>query len=248
MTKSPRRKRLNAPVFNLLMIVGTTRDAVIIHNQMISAVENFHQLYQQADGDGLEKADLLRAMLLFACSGMDAVIKQLIKDTLADVIARDQGAHQQFHKYVERRLRKGGAADEQRAPPTADLSLLAELIIAPAPKNLMIDYLKRHLTDESLQSRDQLLKVAAFFALTKEEVLDAESETRKAFLARNQITHEMDVDLATGEIRRARSYKDMVRACENILAISRCFIEGAQKRLAQDIIHNAAPINGAALL
>jgi len=40
-------------------------------------------------------------MLLFACSGLDAVVKQLIQDTLATVLDHDEGAQREFKKFVE---------------------------------------------------------------------------------------------------------------------------------------------------
>ncbi len=49
--------------------------------------------------------------------------------------------------------------------------------------------------------------------------------TKEAFDARNQIAHEMDVDLASGKGRRERDYETMVCWCENIARVSFRFIE-----------------------
>jgi hypothetical protein len=54
--------------------------------------------------------------------------------------------------------------------------------------------------------------------------------TKEAFDARNQITHEMDVDLRDGKGRRNRAYDDMVRWSENIAEISRAFIERVEAK------------------
>jgi hypothetical protein len=48
--------------------------------------------------------------------------------------------------------------------------------------------------------------------------------TQEAFSARNQIAHEMDIDLTSGKGRRDRNYNDMVRWCENIAEVSRRFV------------------------
>jgi hypothetical protein len=69
------------------------------------------------------------------------------------------------------------------------------------------------------------LKVAAHFALTKDEVMANDKVTQEAFTARNQIAHEMFIDLQSRKGRRERNYEDMVRWCENIAEVSRCFIK-----------------------
>jgi hypothetical protein len=70
---------------------------MLIHNQTIASISNFHRLYVESQRTGAESAthedqDRLRAMLLFACSGLDAVVKQLVQDALATVLDHDEGA------------------------------------------------------------------------------------------------------------------------------------------------------------
>jgi hypothetical protein len=187
--------------------------AIRIHNQAMSAITNFHELYVQSQKSKAEapthgEQDLLRAMLLFACSGLDAVVKQLIEDALGTVLDHDLGAQQQFKTFVERRLKKASAADDrERAlnpPASPDMSFLAELLVSFDPRSKLIDALTEALRSDSLQSRDQLLRVAAHFALTKDDVMADDKATREAFDARNQITHEMDIDLPSGKDRRER--------------------------------------------
>jgi len=94
--------------------------AHLVHNQTIKALTNFHSLYEitleSGEAGDLEQAnsaqDLLRAMLLFACSGLDAVVKQLIEDSLHDVLQHDLGAQREFQKFVERRLKRTPASEE----------------------------------------------------------------------------------------------------------------------------------------
>ncbi|MFN2405715.1 MAG: hypothetical protein ABR594_06645 [Pyrinomonadaceae bacterium] len=93
-------------------------------------------------------------MLTFASSGLDSMVKQLIRDTLRNVINADKGAAEMFRSHIEKRMRKG---DE------LDYKLLATLIATDEPRNAMISDLIEILCGGSLQSKDQLLKVAAFF-------------------------------------------------------------------------------------
>jgi hypothetical protein len=207
------------------------RRAVLIHNQAMTAIENFHSIFKekaQAKGTpGAEDHDLLRAMLLFACAGLDAVVKQLIRDALERVLEHDDGAQQEFKKFAERRLKRASInAEGQRSGGAfADVELLAELLVSFDARDKLIELLTETLVAESLQSRDQLLKVAGHFALTRGEVMAQSDITREAFEARNQIQHEMDIDLEHNQRRRQRSYDDMVKWCENIAEVSRCFID-----------------------
>jgi hypothetical protein len=225
------------------------KHALLIHNQTINAVSNFHGLYEacQVPGkDGEEhlafpgEQDLLRAMLMFSCSGLDAVVKQLVQDTLGSVLKDDVGAQREFQKFVERRLKKGGTEEGQdrMGGSSLDLRLVSELLVSFEPRAELIRALTRSLTSDSLQSRDQLLKVAAHFALTREDIMVSPDVTKEAFDARNQIVHEMDIDLASGDQRRARSYETMVRWSDNIVGISSNFIDKVSTKIAASSVEN----------
>jgi hypothetical protein len=202
-----------------------------MHNQTIAAANSFHSLFCERHKDGKPaddhyEQDLLRAMLLFACSGLDAAVKQLVRDGLERVIASDPGAQSEFAKFIERRLKKGSADESERSPTQApiDFTLLATVLASPTPRTALISALVRSLTADSLQSSDQLLKVAAHFALTRDDVLEEHKVTKEAFSARNQVSHEMDIDFSAGDRRRDRAYADMVRWSENILQVGSTFI------------------------
>jgi hypothetical protein len=210
--------------------------AILVHNQAMIAMENFHTLYVEGrgQGNGREVSDLLRAMLLFACAGLDAVIKQLVHDTLGSVLEHDDGAQREFKKFVERRLKKAPSADErERVLGLPDVALLADLLVSFDLRARLVGYLTDALVADSLQSRDQLLRVAAHFALTMDDVMANSKVTQEAFSARNQITHEMDIEGGVGQ--RERTYHDMVRWCENIADISRCFIEKVGAKVEKPI-------------
>ena len=221
-----------------------TKHATLIYNQAAEAVTNFDRYYVNSQGIFKEESeavagddDLLRAMLLFACSGLDAVVKQLVQDALEIILRNDPGAQNEFRKFVERRIKRGAADDADRfnvGSSVVDSKLLAELMCSFDPRAKLVAMLTKSLTSDSLQSRDQLLKVAAHFALSAAEVMDESNVTKEAFDARNKIVHEMDVDLASGNARRQRDYALMVKWCDNIIAISRRFIGAVEAKLPEN--------------
>ncbi len=224
--------------------------AHLIHNQTIAALTNFHSLYELTlqsgepdDPNQVDSAqDLLRAMLLFACSGLDAVVKQLIEDSLHEVLQHDLGAQREFQKFVERRLKRGSPGEEtdRTAGGAFDTTLLAQLLVSFDPRSTLIANLKYHLSSDSFQSRDQLLKVAAHFAITRDEIMNDPDVTKNAFEARNQIVHEMDIDLDAGNQRRERTYPVMAQLCENVIAMSSSFIDEVGKKIGGPIIAGGA--------
>lgn len=235
-----------------------TKHATLIFNQSAEAVSNFDRYYVNSQrifhesGNLVAGADdLLRAMLLFACSGLDAVVKQLVQDSLELILREDPGAQNEFRKFVERRIKRGSSDEPDRLSfggSIVDSKLLAELMVSFDPRTRLVALLTRSLTSESLQSKDQLLKVAAHFALEAQEVMDKANVTKEAFDARNQIVHEMDVDLTSGNARRIRDYAVMVKWCDNILDVSQRFIGAVERKLSTGIPEAQAepvfPISG----
>lgn len=216
------------------------RKAIAIHNQTIAAANSFHALFSERHNGGMPaedhyEQDLLRAMILFSCSGMDATVKQLVRDSIESVIERDDGAQGQFSKFIERRLKRGVNDEGERSGSSQagmDYGLLANILANPQPRRVLVSALIDGLTADSMQSRDQILKVAGHFALTRDDVLAADDVTKAAFQARNQLAHEMDIDFRNDNQRRARTYSDMVLWSENILQISAQFIQRVAGKLA----------------
>ena len=84
--------------------------------------------------------DLLRAMLVFASSGLDAMAKQLIADALPVVIAGHDAARDQLRIFVERRLRTPDSEE-----------LLAEALVADDGRAVVVQRLVSELRAGSLQ-------------------------------------------------------------------------------------------------
>ena len=152
-----------------------------------SNVNSFRALLNTVS-DELTKQNIRRAIILFSCSGIDAVVKQLIIDTLELVIERDEGAQEQLRVFTERRLKKT-LIDQ-------DYSILSRLFTVKNSRKLLINMLKKELSYDSLQSSDQLFRVAAAFNIMTDRLVtgDEKKNLKKAFDIRNKIIHQMDVD------------------------------------------------------
>jgi hypothetical protein len=177
--------------------------------------------------------DLLRAGLTFATAGLDAMAKQLVRDTLCDVIKRDEGAQQQFAGFVESRLRRVPVGSEHQF----DSKFMASLLVSPSPRDTLEQSLINQLTGSSLQSKDELLRVAAYFAIPAAEITTNPNHVRDIFNVRNQIAHEMDIDFTQpNRSRRPRRRQDMVRYTRDILTVACAFLRAVQVKLAQPVI------------
>jgi hypothetical protein len=165
----------------------------------------------------------LRAMLIFAASGLDSMVKQLIHDTLRDIINVDQGATEMFKTYIERRIKKGEELDYK---------FLASVIAESEPRNTMITDLIYSLRSSSLQSKDQLLKVAAFFNIPSAELSTNFRLLDEIFGARNQISHEMDIDFGqVGKNRRQRRQDQMINYANEIFRLANTFLRQVEAKL-----------------
>src|SRR5271156_2613930 len=156
----------------------------------------FHAVRKVREAKGTatdHEQDLLRAAFIFSAAGLDSMVKQLVRDALHLVIAGDGGARKHFRDSRQSRL--------NRSEPV-DLQFLASALAAESPVEHLKAELVRELTSSSLQSKDQLLRVAAYFASGAVEVTQDVNKLQMVFQARNQIAHEMDILL--GQPNRGR--------------------------------------------
>ena len=171
-----------------------------------------------------QNEELLRAMLIFAGSGLDAMIKQLVQDALADVINLRTGAQQQFRQFVERRLKRGDGPD---------YSFVAGVIADPDPRLRLVGDLVEDLTSRSLQSVDEILRVGSYFDIPSPALIPETDATRNVFSVRNQIIHEMDIDFAhSNKSRRSREYSDMVAHTQELFNVAIRFLKAVDVQLS----------------
>ena len=201
----------------------------LILENLKSSINSFFVLYDSLEEtEDYQKQDLLRAIILFSCSGIDAIVKQLINDTLHHVIEHDEGAFNQFKKYTEDKivLKNSNGINSK---------LLSELFTCENPKVILINALKRDLTQGSLQSVEELFKVGSYFNIESTKLESDRSgieELRNIFVARNQITHEMDVDMSSPTIvRRHRDNNDVKNYSDHLINLSEKFINIVSEKL-----------------
>lgn len=145
--------------------------------------------------------DLLRAMLIFAAAGLDSMVKHLINDALQKIVDNSDGANIQFIKFVERKLNKGEISNSK---------FLAEILSNKQPRAKLTEMLVYELTSSSLQSSDELYKVASFFDIASQKISKAKGDLRTIFEVRNQISHEMDIDFKQPNRNRQPRAKDLM--------------------------------------
>lgn len=143
--------------------------------------------------------DLYRAMLVFACAGLDVFVKQLIKNKLPQLILEDKAAENMFKTHIKRGINK----DEKEI-----LNIVALALIDRTPRDVFLNEYIKELTDDSLQSFEQLCKVSNASGLETTKIFNdtKKKAIKDAFDARNQIIHEMDINVDYSS-PRTRSYR-----------------------------------------
>lgn len=125
--------------------------------------------------------DLLRAAIVFAGAGLDATLKQLIRDALPAVVERVEPAERRLEEFARRRLsvREG-----------ADPAAIAHYLVAQNPRSALIEDYIADLTGGSLQSQEEVQRVVAAFGIGDRQLFQRIVGLRPAFEARNQVSHE----------------------------------------------------------
>ena len=126
--------------------------------------------------------DLLRAAILFTGAGMDATLKRLIKDALPALLDVSPDVHGKFEEFLRTRLGADAVA-----------ATLVRYLLSPVPRDaIILDYIGS-LTGESLQSVEQVDKVAGALGLNDAALRREIRNLRPLFVARNEISHELDL-------------------------------------------------------
>lgn len=201
------------------------------HASAKSLLAGFNSL-GQARGGGApshEQQDLLRAMLLFAGAGLDACAQQVVRDSLPRVVQINQEARQALTRFGAKRLRKDSRTDVGGV----DTELLTSLLIGDAEEGL-IEVLIEELTGSSMQSVEELKRVAAHLGVVQTKpLLTAIEAVREPLQVRNRIAHDMDVKFteSTSRNRKGRKRADMVKDANLLLACSENLISAVDSAL-----------------
>jgi hypothetical protein len=144
------------------------------------------------------EVDLLRAALVFAGAGLDAVLKQLVRDSLPTLLNTYPAAQGALKGYSAR------LTSEQ---PAKAKSILTN----PDPTKALRRQYIADLTKASLQGHGELVNIRKALGLADSGSLSdtALSAFSDFFVARNQVAHELDLLQPTGRGTFTRRYRRM---------------------------------------
>jgi len=148
-------------------------------------------------------------MLVFSCAGLDVFLKQIIKTKLPDILSRNTTAKNAFKEFIRRGVNK----DETKL-----LSILALALTEQNPRDVLLEEYIKSLTAGSLQAVDELEKVVSALALDKSVIFVGSTlnSLKDAFIVRNQIIHEMDINIASGG-PRTTGYRNRRQRTETLV-------------------------------
>jgi hypothetical protein len=214
----PTDERLRAPALVLQYALDSVNHLLTIYN--------LFQRVRKGGAPRTEEQDLLRAIVVMACAGLDACVKLLLKNALKDAVAKNNDAREALRKFVERRLNRGG---ERGAVLATDV--LAELLVSPEPWERASRFLLDEFTGRSLQSLEQLRQAAAYLGLS--DITFPDADLKELFKVRNEIVHEMDMDIAhPSRRRRPRKRADMVKYAEVAVRVANELVKRCDAMLA----------------
>jgi hypothetical protein len=168
---------------------------------------------KKKSGNGLteQRQDLLRAMLVFASSGLDATIKELINDALPIVVDANKaknGAAVFFASYVKKHLLR----DERSAA-----ELIAQALTSASPREDIMLWFQKQLSSESMQSKDQVFMTAAYFDIPTSDLCNDVKGLADVFRVRNVIIHQADVDFNLALRKRTPRERNAIVSATNLL-------------------------------
>lgn len=170
--------------------------------------------------------DLLRAMLVLAAAGIDAIAKQLVSDCMPFLLPKDKRVEQGLESFIARRMR----SDDEGS---LNHKLLAKILVAPDLRAALIAEYVNDLTSSSLQSSEELIKVSYALGMEPNECGITRDALRPVFSARNNIIHELDINFDAPRRRRhVRKKEDMLKYANIIIAIGEKLILGVSQKIS----------------
>lgn len=162
------------------------------------------------------ETDILRSALVFAGAGLDAVLKQLLRDALPTLLTT--------HKSAKGAL-IGYSGELFKDEPGKARSIL----VSPDPTAALQKEYIDGLTKGSQQKSDELIAVRRAFGITSAGPLndDVLKGFNDFFLARNEVVHELDLTPTSGRgtfTRRTRKMDETRERCDAALLLAQTFI------------------------
>ena len=163
--------------------------------------------------------DLLRAAAVFAAAGVDATLKQLVRDGLPDLLERSKDAERAFSEYIARELTDSAGLVEGRS--------IAKYLVSADPRSKLIEAYILELTGDSLQSAEQVHKAASALGITDQTIHKEINNLQPLFKARNEIVHELDLQPSSKKLsrgRRSRKIAEVIGYCDTAFAVTQLIV------------------------
>lgn len=175
--------------------------------------------------------DILRAALVMSCAGLDATLKRAIRDCLKDLLEFDDHVRTEFERFIQKRI----SAREGQDDLVQGAKFLGVVLADKEPRARLIEEYIKELTGESLQSPDQVLRAMNALGLDWKELKIDIAQLKTIFSIRNQIIHELDMNLESKAFRkrRVRGQDDLLDNSDVILQTARTIIEAVNKKMAE---------------
>lgn len=175
-----------------------------------------------------QEQDILRAALVMSCAGVDAALKQAIRDCFAHLLEKHPAVREGFEKFIRRRITGEGDLLEL----TAGAKFLSVILAEREPRTRLIDEYIRELTGDSLQSAEEVLRATAALGLDNRSLGLDVPRLKETFAIRNKIIHELDIDLAAKKRKRkVRGQADLLDTADFMLATIAKLLETLDKIL-----------------
>jgi hypothetical protein len=180
-----RLKGAHASIDGLFGTLHSVRDAKIVAGRSLARLSH-------------DEVDLLRAALVFAGAGLDAVLKQLVRDSLPALLDNYPAAQGALKGY------SGRLTSEQPAKAKS-------ILMSSDPTQALRQQYIADLTKGSLQGHGELIAIRKALGLPDSGALSevALSGFSDFFIARNQVAHELDLRRPTGRGTFTRRYRRM---------------------------------------
>jgi len=177
-----------------------------------------------------EESDMLRAMLVFAGAGLDAMTKQLFRDALPLLVDLDEAVANELEKFVSRQIK----GENDILPSATGASFLAKVLVAPNSQEHLLDQYIQSLTGGSMQSVAELRRASNALGIRSKVFKTSEKQVQAIFHIRNQIVHDLDINFAEARRNRhIRRIKDMISYSNVLLAIGESILANVSNKFKE---------------
>lgn len=192
-------------------------------NGLLGSLDTLRTIRKEGQGDirgrmPESEADLLRAAVVFTGAGLDATLKQLVRDVLPQLLKSSSLAHDKFESF---------AADRMGTGEIADAKMIARYLTSSDPRGRLIEDYIYDLTGSSLQSAEEVQLAAGALGVEDPVLRKRISGLRPLFVMRNEISHELDLlrpEKQGDRSRRTRSMPKTIEQCHEGFEVGQLII------------------------